>query len=56
MLLKEVAPAREKQNKKCPATVGNWSGVRGSDKKKEGASLDGVFMLNPGVIVIANSP
>ena len=45
-----------KKNEKCPATAGNQSGMRGSDKKREGVSLDGGFVLNLDVTDIADSP
>ena len=48
--------ASERKNEKCLATAENRSRMRGSDRKRKGASLDGVFVLNPDVTDIADSP
>ena len=48
--------ASERKNEKCLATVENRSRMRGSDRKREGASLDRVFVLIPDVTDIADSP
>ena len=48
--------ASERKNEKCLATAENRSRMRGSNRKREGASLDGFFVLNPDVTDIADSP
>ena len=48
--------ASETKNEKCLATAENRSRISGFDRKSKGASLDRVFVLNPDVTDIADSP